>query len=147
MHIYQKGAHGVGLFLGDPVTGSWSGLLDTWMQSNGRYASSVERIPVSGTVTLDGLPVSWGRLTFHPTDPAQPVTSTWVRRGKFSLKQEEGPPRGTARVSFTVSTWEATEGEQDRVIQTDRLSRTDSEPVSIDIQPELGPLSFELTSP
>lgn len=147
MHIYQKGAHGVGLFLGDPVTGSWSKLLDTWMQSNGRYAGSVERIPVSGTVTLDGLPVSWGRLTFHPEDATQPVTSTWVRRGKFSLDNEEGPPRGRASISFTVSTWEATEGKQERVIQTDRLSRNDPEPVSIDIQPDIAPLSFDLLSP
>ena len=147
MHIYQKGPHGVGLFLGDPVTGTWSALLDTWMQSNGRYATNVERVAVSGEVTLDGIPVSWGRITFHPEDPVQPVTSTWVRRGKFKLPPDQGPPTGSCRVSFTVSTWETTGGANERVIQTDRLSQGDKEAVSLNITPGLEPLIFNLSSP
>lgn len=147
MHIYQKGPHGVGLFLGDPVTGTWSDLLDTWMQANGRYAQKVERVAIAGEVTLDDIPVSWGRITFHPEDPAQPVTSTWVRRGRFKLPREQGPPTGRCRVSFTASTWETTGGAQEHVIQTDRLSQDDPEAVTLDITPELSPLTFNLSSP
>ncbi len=146
MHIYQRGQHGVGLFLGDPVTGTWSALLDTWMQSNGRYAAVVERVPISGEVTLDGKPVSWGRLTFHPTDPAQPVTTTWVRRGKFGLAAGDGPPVGEATLSFTASIWEATDGTDGRVVQTDRLAPGDPQPVTLQVTPGLAPLGLAITS-
>lgn len=147
MHIYQKGPHGVGLFLGDPVTGTWSNLLDTWMQSNGWYAEKTQRVAVAGKVTFEGQPVSWGRITFHPEDPTQPVTSTWVRRGKFHLTDELGPPTGKAKLSFTASIWESTEGKDERVIQTDRLSQNPGQTAYLDVTPDLKPLEFELASP
>lgn len=35
MHIFEKGPHGVGLDLGDPVLGEWPTLLANWMRSRG----------------------------------------------------------------------------------------------------------------
>lgn len=35
MHIFEKGPHGVGLDLGDPVLGQWPTLLANWMRARG----------------------------------------------------------------------------------------------------------------
>ena len=35
MHIFEKGPHGVGLDLEDPVLGTWSGLLANWLRDRG----------------------------------------------------------------------------------------------------------------
>jgi acetyl esterase/lipase len=35
MHIFENGPHGVGLALGDPALGAWSGLLTTWLRGRG----------------------------------------------------------------------------------------------------------------
>ncbi len=146
MHIYQRGPHGVGLYLGDPITGTWSSLLDTWMRANGHYAPAAKRVAVSGTVSLDGHPVGWGSLTFIPEHDTLPLATARVMRGKFSLPTEEGPPVGGSRLHFTASIYEATGGAVDRVIQTDRLSQSDSAPAYVDITPGLPPQTFELSS-
>ncbi|MEM7015520.1 MAG: alpha/beta hydrolase, partial [Verrucomicrobiota bacterium] len=65
MHIYQNGPHGVGLMQGDPILGTWGGHLRDWMRSNSFLGKS-ERADVSGEVTLNGKPVSWGSITFTP---------------------------------------------------------------------------------
>ncbi|MEM1442562.1 MAG: alpha/beta hydrolase, partial [Verrucomicrobiota bacterium] len=84
LHSYQRGPHGVGLYRGDPVLGTWSGLLSNWLRSNSFFAAPKPMVPVEGVVTLDGEPVSWGVLTFYPEEKGQPITSVRVRRGKFS---------------------------------------------------------------
>jgi acetyl esterase/lipase len=38
MHIFQNGAHGVGLALGDPALSLWPALLTTWMRERGLLA-------------------------------------------------------------------------------------------------------------
>ncbi|MCB1065948.1 MAG: alpha/beta hydrolase [Verrucomicrobiae bacterium] len=146
MHIYQRGPHGVGLYLGDPITGTWSGLLDNWMRANGRYAPAAKRVAVSGKVTLDGHPVGWGSVTFLPENPALPFTTARVMGGKFSLPQPQGPPVGKCHLSFTASIWETTKEASDRVIQRDRLSQSDAEPATIEVTPGLEPLQFALTT-
>jgi len=35
MHIYERGEHGVGLALFDPILSSWPGRLEAWMRLNG----------------------------------------------------------------------------------------------------------------
>ena len=35
LHIYQNGAHGVGLAMQDPVPASWSTLLTNWLRVSG----------------------------------------------------------------------------------------------------------------
>jgi acetyl esterase/lipase len=35
LHVFEKGPHGVGLDLGDPVLGKWPGLLANWLRSRG----------------------------------------------------------------------------------------------------------------
>ncbi|MDF1816619.1 MAG: alpha/beta hydrolase [Verrucomicrobiales bacterium] len=118
MHIYQKGPHGVGLFEGDPILGTWSGHLEDWLRSNGFFAAKeFEQAAVSGTLNLDGKPVSWGTVTFYPQDRTLPVVTTRVRRGKFSAKKESGPVIAKSSVELTGSIWEETGNAADKVVE------------------------------
>lgn len=116
LHIYQKGPHGVGLFKGDPILGTWSDRLEDWLRSNGFFVGKFESAAVAGTVNLDGQPVSWGTATFQPEDGNLPVVTARIRNGRFSAKKEEGPVVGKSTVTFTGSIWEATEDDSDEVV-------------------------------
>jgi acetyl esterase/lipase len=146
MHIYQRGPHGVGLYLGDPITGTWSGLLDTWMRSNAYYTPAAVRVAVAGEITLDGSPVRWGSLTFRPEGDQLPIVTARVMAGRFNLPKEQGPAVGPTRLAFTASIWETTRNDADRVIQVDRLSQSDAAPATLDVTSGLAPLKFELRS-
>lgn len=100
MHIYRPGPHGVGLFLGDPVLGSWSRHLDDWLRNQGFY-KPLKRAAVSGRLSVNGTPVSWGSIIFTPEDPAAPVACARVMHGNFKLDEKNGPVLG--RVKLTVS--------------------------------------------
>ncbi len=126
LHIYQKGAHGVGLNEGDPILGTWSSHLENWLRSNKFFAQTVTRAAVSGQVTLDGHPVSSGSITFHPEDSNLPVVTARIRRGKFSAKSAEGPVLGTSRVTFSGSIWEETSAPEDIIVK-----RTIETPVKV----------------
>jgi acetyl esterase/lipase len=41
LHIFEKGPHGVGLALGDPVLGEWPALLAHWLRSRGLLSPPV----------------------------------------------------------------------------------------------------------
>lgn len=118
MHIYQNGPHGVGLFQGDPILGTWGGHLRDWLRTN-RFLAKAERADVSGTVTLDGTKISWGSVTFTPENPNLPRTTARIRGGKFSAAAEQGVVVGKSKVSFAVSIWEATRNPDDNVVMID----------------------------
>ncbi len=146
MHVYQNGPHGVGLYRGDPVLGTWSGLLKNWLRSNSFFAPAEERVAVKGAVTLDGQPVSWGVLTFHPENEALPVISVRVRRGRYSASEKQGPVAGVAHLSFEGSIWEATGSEDDHVVRLDSLSPGDSSPIEVDLNGGETELNFDFKS-
>ncbi len=100
LHVYRPGPHGVGLSLGDPVLGTWSGHLRDWLRNQGFLKPSA-RAAVSGQVSINGKPVSWGFVIFTPEDPAAPVASARVMHGKFKLDDKTGPVVG--KVKLTVS--------------------------------------------
>ncbi|MEX2579888.1 MAG: alpha/beta hydrolase [Verrucomicrobiales bacterium] len=133
-HCYQDGPHGVGLYRGDPVLGTWSDLLSNWLRSQSFFAPPKPRGAVSGEVTLDGRPVSWGVLSFHPEDENQPVTAVRVRQGKFSVPAKNGPVVGPAVVKFEGSIWEATGHEKDGAVMLDTLTPDSGEPVSAEVR-------------
>lgn len=149
LHIYQRGPHGVGLYRGDPTTGTWSNHLVAWLRNNGFFARNTERVAVEGEVTLNGVPVSWGCITFQPADNNLPITALRVRNGKFQADSAAGPIVGRTAITFEASIWEKTQDPNDRVIQTDRLSPADDLPVYIDVQPgektEDGPAALTLS--
>ncbi len=99
MHIYRPGPHGVGLCLGHPVLGTWSGHLRDWLRDQG-FLRPAARAGVSGRVTVNGAPVSWGCVVFTPEDPASPVACARVMKGQFKLPEQAGPVVG--KVALTV---------------------------------------------
>lgn len=100
LHVYRPGPHGVGLFLGDPVLGSWSGHLRDWLRNQG-FLKPSPRTAISGKVTMNGQSVSWGSLVFTPEDPSAPVACARVMKGNFKLDEKTGPVIG--KVSLTLS--------------------------------------------
>ncbi len=132
-HVYQNGPHGVGLNLGDPVLGTWSGLLRNWLRVNFFFAPAKPQAAVTGEVTLDGLPVSWGVLAFQPTDKNLPVTSVRVRRGKFSVKPEAGPIVGKSTVKFEGSIWEETGAANDKAVRLEELTPGAGKAVEVEV--------------
>jgi acetyl esterase/lipase len=100
LHIYRPGPHGVGLFLGDPVLGTWSGHLRDWLRNQG-FLKPMKRTAINGKVTINGTPVSWGSVIFTPEDPSAPVACARVMHGNFKLDEKTGPIVG--KVKLTVS--------------------------------------------
>jgi len=139
-HCYQNGPHGVGLYRGDPVLGTWSGLLSNWLRANSFFASPQPQAAVSGTVTLDGKPVSWGVISFYPEDENLPIVSVRARNGKFSSKAEDGPVIGKSTVQFEGSIWEATRDPSDSVV---KLTMPDN---VVDVKAGMEPLTLDYSS-
>jgi len=100
LHIYRPGPHGVGLYLGDPVIGTWSGHLRDWLRNQG-FLKPMKRTAINGKVTVNGKPVSWGNIIFASDDPSAPVACARVMGGKFKLDEKTGPIVG--KVKLTVS--------------------------------------------
>lgn len=145
MHIYEAGPHGVGLYLADPILGTWSGHLSDWLRSHFFFAPAKPRVAVSGEATLDGKPVSWGALVFEPEDVNLPATTVRVRNGRFSAKAGEGPVSGPASLRFEGSIWEATGAANDEVIHLGSLT-PDGDPLAMDLTEDGKPLRFEFRS-
>lgn len=146
LHSYQDGPHGVGLYQGDPVLGTWSGLLSNWLRANSFFEPTKPRVAVSGSVTLDGKPVSYGVLTFHPKESRLPATSVKVRRGKFSAPVEAGPITGATTLRFEGSNWEATGDPKDQMATFESLSPEDKELLVIEVKEEMEPIRLDFIS-
>ena len=102
LHVYERGPHGVGLALGDPVLSTWSGHLRDWLRNRG-FLRPTRRVAVKGTVTVVGRPVSWGMITFTPDDPQAPVAAARIRNGAFVLDEQRGPVAGPVSIVVTYS--------------------------------------------
>lgn len=102
MHIYRPGPHGVGLFLGDPVLGTWSMHLRDWLRNQG-FLKPMKRTAINGKVTVNGRPVSWGSVVFASDDPSAPVACARVMGGKFKLDEKTGPIVGKVRLTVSYS--------------------------------------------
>jgi hypothetical protein len=60
-----------------------------------------DRLPVSGVVTLDGIPLDDGSIRFSSTGEKLVATGTLIRAGEFSIPAEKGLPPGTYRLEIT----------------------------------------------
>ena len=146
MHVYQNGPHGVGLYRGDPVLGTWSGHLRDWLKTNFFYAAKQERLAVKGEVNLDGHPVAWGVLTFYPESDSLPPTSVRVRRGKYSAPAEFGPVKGKATLTFEGSIWESTGSPDDKVVNLKSKSPHYDVPIEVPLEDGAGRIDLEFRS-
>lgn len=60
------------------------------------------RVPVYGTVKLEGLPLDEGRILFTPTNGTQgPAAGTEVISGEYSISTSDGPTPGSYLVTVT----------------------------------------------
>ena len=102
LHVYQNGPHGVGLAAGEPGVGQWPDALLAWMKTNG-FLFNGQRSEVSGSMTLNGKPLTWGSITLESENPNAPTAWSMVNGGKFSIPAIRGVPVGNCRV--TVRDW------------------------------------------
>ena len=150
MHIYQRGPHGVGLQLGDPVLSTWSQHLRDWLRNNG-WLSTAKRAAVEGTVSVNGVPVTWGALVFQPEDPVAPVASARVMNGKFQLTARDGAVLGKNKLKVTFSSAvvpaitdkEAPSG----VMTTTKAAPGDTEDLAFEVKEGTNKLALELKWP
>ncbi len=62
------------------------------------------RVPLSGTVAVDGQPLERGEIAFVPqSGTAGPTIGTAIERGGFSVSRAEGPTPGTYRVEIRAT--------------------------------------------
>jgi predicted esterase len=100
MYILGRGAYGTGMVLGDLGLGQWPALLSQWLRMRG-FLTSAERIPVTGTVSIDGEPLYWGGITLIPEDPNAPIVWTHAR-GEFNIDAANGPVQGPHCVEVKI---------------------------------------------
>lgn len=62
---------------------------------------SSDRLPVTGTVTLDGTPLSNGTIRFSSTSGNLVASGTMIRDGQYEIVAEKGLPPGTYRLEIT----------------------------------------------
>jgi len=133
LHCYRPGPHGVGLFLGDPVLGSWSGHLRAWLRNQG-FLKPSKRRAVAGKVTVNGKTVSWGSLVFTPEDPNAPVACARVMMGTFKLDERSGPVLGKVKLAVSYS-----------AADFPGLETADGTVTTLEQKPGAGPWSLEIS--
>ena len=107
LHIFGgDGAHGRGLYAGDPATGEWPALLVNWLRRNALLTER-DRVSVEGVMTIDGVPMFAGWVTFLPVDdPNLPEAAIFYNDkyrkpanvGRYAIAQKFGPVPGRYRV-------------------------------------------------
>lgn len=99
-HFFRNGQHGSGFAIGDPVLGSWTTLMHNWMAAGG-FLTAKSRVPLAGTIQLDGAPLVKGMLILTPVDqPEAPSVVVYMNNtgtgemGRFSVPEAQGPVEG-----------------------------------------------------
>lgn len=147
MHIYQRGPHGVGLHLGDPVLATWSAHLTDWLRNNG-WLKPAKRAAVEGTVTINGTPGTWGTVIFTTDDPVAPVASARLMNGKFQLPARDGAVIGKNKLKVTFSTANLTDikdAANTGVMSTTKLTPDATEELTYEVKEGTNKLALEIT--
>lgn len=147
LHVYEPGPHGVGLSQGDPLLGTWPGHLRDWLRNRGFFRPT-QRAAITGQVSLNGTPVSWGFIIFRPRDEAAPIVSARVRNGRFKLDAANGPALGENLLTVSVSAADAPHlpSADGTLTFTHPKSGSGSE-WTVSIQDPTDPLTLEITAP
>lgn len=150
MHIYQRGPHGVGLMQGDPILGTWPQHLAAWLRSNG-FLSGAKRAAAEGKINVNGKPVSWGGITFIPSDANAPMITARVMHGVFKLDAKNGPPVGTHHLHMSFSAADVpslTEKDApEGAVQVDKFASSDSQVATAEVKDGANKFDFELKYP
>lgn len=63
--------------------------------------AKTDRLPVSGTVALNGVPLDTGSIRFSSTGEKLVASGSVIVDGEFSIPAEKGLPPGTYRLEIT----------------------------------------------
>jgi len=137
IHLFGQGTHGTGMAPGDPSLGQWPTILARWLKTSG-FLTGAERIPVKGTVTIDGAPLVWGGITLIPEDPNAPITWTHSAGGHFSIDAAHGPVPGLHRVEVHILSKDLSNLQSGNYTMDGSESYTKSSPSAA------GPLTLEI---
>lgn len=149
IHIYQRGVHGVGLMQGDPILSTWSKHLTHWLRNN-RFLRPSNTGEVSGKVTVNGKPISWGSITFVPEDSLLPIISTRIRNGEFGSKNRDQVPVGKHQLKIMFSAADANLSAKDAptgVAETTKISPTSADDLTTEIKEGPNHLTLDLNWP
>lgn len=142
-HCYERGPHGVGLALGDPVLSTWSDHLRDWLRDRG-FLRPLGRVAVKGRATVGDKPVSWGMVTFASADPLAPVAVARIRNGDFSVDATRGPVAGPAMITVTYSGADAPDRATPTGVVTATERRPGEGPWRHDFSRDSNPLTLEI---
>ncbi len=132
VHFFEKGPHGVGFALGDPVLGAYPDLLYNWLRLKG-FLTSAKRLSLAGIVKLDGEALPRGTIIFHPLDQvgAAPVVgyifNTGKVRGEYLVAASVGAVPGKYRVEIRQDAVHWVSNVNNPMISKYRLLRTGTE--------------------
>jgi hypothetical protein len=119
----------------------------------------VRRVPVSGTVTLDGQPINGGQLVFSP-DTAKGNThriscTSPIKDGRYNLETNgvtrsesgSGVPLGWYKVSFRMLEESTKKHQIVPVNVNDKYRNPDTTPLSVEVKdnPDPGSYDFKMT--
>ncbi len=76
-----------------------AGLLLLFAGCGGADYDGPERAAVSGTVTVDGVPLPFGTITFKPTGDGRMANGA-IEEGVYSIPEESGPNLGSYMVDI-----------------------------------------------
>lgn len=138
LHVFERGPHGVGFALGDPVLSTWPDRLAAWLRDRG-FLTVASRVPVQGKVTIDGQPVSWGMISFTPENPRAMVATARIRNGDFKLDEKFGPVAAPVRVTVTYSAADTPGVPGTNGVVTTTKPRPDAEPWRLDFSGPVAP--------
>jgi hypothetical protein len=138
LHVFERGPHGVGFALGDPVLSTWPDRLAAWVRDRG-FLAVASRVPVKGWVTIDGQPVSWGMISFAPENPRAAVATARIRNGDFKLDERLGPVAAPVRVTVTYSAADTPGVPGTNGVVTTTKPRPDAQPWRIDFSGAIAP--------
>lgn len=65
-------------------------------------SSAPQRGKIEGKVTINGKPITAGRICFMAIDPNGTNVAAAIKDGEFSVPVEQGPTKGKYRVEFYV---------------------------------------------
>jgi hypothetical protein len=78
-------------------------LLALTLAGCGGNSNPLQRVAVSGNVSLDGQPLDDGTIQFAPTDPAGVSSGAVITNGTYSISAEQGLPPGTYIVRISAA--------------------------------------------
>jgi hypothetical protein len=119
----------------------------------------VRRIPVAGTVTVEGQPLNDGQLVFTPDsakgNTSRIVCTSWIKDGRYDLETNgvsraesgSGVPPGWYKVSFRLLHEGGKKTQQAPVSVSGKYMDPDKTPLSIEVKdnPEPGAYDIKFT--